>query len=166
MSVYFRILGPTKDNLITSTGYAIIWSSGGCGSIIHHWLQYFINDRVRYMQQNLTPMEPHWHLNISYVSISLIHYFWSFVHFLLDLWNVYGDCENYSVMKGHQGAIMDLQYSMDGTWVRDYVIIRGHINWYYIYIIILYICSDLIYVTSECYLQLLLTKLVTSYFLC
>ena len=30
------------------------------------------------------------------------------------LWNVYGDCENYTVMKGHSGAIMELQYSMDG----------------------------------------------------
>lgn len=33
---------------------------------------------------------------------------------LPDLWNVYGDCENYAVMKGHTGAIMELQYSYDG----------------------------------------------------
>ncbi len=31
------------------------------------------------------------------------------------LWNVYGDCENYAVMKGHTGAIMEIQYSTDGT---------------------------------------------------
>ncbi len=31
-----------------------------------------------------------------------------------DLWNVYGDCENYAVMKGHTGSIMELQYSTDG----------------------------------------------------
>ena len=30
------------------------------------------------------------------------------------LWNVYGDCENYAVMKGHTGAIMELHYSADG----------------------------------------------------
>lgn len=31
-----------------------------------------------------------------------------------DLWNVYGECENYVVMKGHSGAIMEVQYSTDG----------------------------------------------------
>ena len=30
------------------------------------------------------------------------------------LWNVYGDCENYAVMKGHTGAIMELHFSADG----------------------------------------------------
>ena len=34
-----------------------------------------------------------------------------------DLWNVYGECENYAVMKGHTGAIMELQYSTDGRLV-------------------------------------------------
>ncbi len=37
---------------------------------------------------------------------------------LIDLWNVYGDCENYTVMKGHSGAIMELHYSMDGRYVH------------------------------------------------
>lgn len=36
-------------------------------------------------------------------------------HLAVVLWNVYGDCENYSVMKGHTGAIMEIQYSSDGT---------------------------------------------------
>ncbi|VDK23312.1 unnamed protein product [Anisakis simplex] len=29
------------------------------------------------------------------------------------LWNVYGDCENFSVLKGHIGAIMDIHFSSD-----------------------------------------------------
>lgn len=29
------------------------------------------------------------------------------------LWNVYGDCENFSTLKGHTGAIMDLYFSTD-----------------------------------------------------
>lgn len=33
------------------------------------------------------------------------------------LWNVYGECENYAVMKGHTGAIMELHYSADGRCV-------------------------------------------------
>ena len=32
------------------------------------------------------------------------------------LWNVYGDCENYSMMTGHTGAILQLQYSRDGRY--------------------------------------------------
>jgi len=32
----------------------------------------------------------------------------------LVLWNTYGDCENYGVMDGHKGAILDLQWSRDG----------------------------------------------------
>lgn len=35
------------------------------------------------------------------------------------LWNVYGDCENYAVMKGHTGAIMELHYSADGRYTVD-----------------------------------------------
>jgi Prp8 binding protein len=31
------------------------------------------------------------------------------------LWNVYGDCENYSMMTGHTGAILELHYSRDGS---------------------------------------------------
>ncbi|XP_071955221.1 U5 small nuclear ribonucleoprotein 40 kDa protein-like isoform X1 [Antedon mediterranea] len=34
---------------------------------------------------------------------------------LIYMWNVYGECDNYSVLKGHQGAIMDLQYNTDGS---------------------------------------------------
>jgi Prp8 binding protein len=29
------------------------------------------------------------------------------------LWNTYGDCENYGIMDGHKGAILDLQWSRD-----------------------------------------------------
>ena len=32
------------------------------------------------------------------------------------LWNVYGECENYAVLRGHQGAIMELQYNTDGRY--------------------------------------------------
>ncbi len=31
------------------------------------------------------------------------------------LWNVYGECENWASLTGHGGAIMDLQFSNDGT---------------------------------------------------
>lgn len=29
------------------------------------------------------------------------------------LWNTYGDCENYGLLNGHKGAILDLQWSRD-----------------------------------------------------
>lgn len=29
------------------------------------------------------------------------------------LWNTHGDCENYGVLQGHKGAILDLQWSRD-----------------------------------------------------
>ena len=44
------------------------------------------------------------------------------------LWNVYGDCENYAVMKGHTGAIMELHYSADGRYtdnINTHVICAG-----------------------------------------
>lgn len=31
------------------------------------------------------------------------------------LWNVYGECENFAVLKGHAGAVIELQFSTDGT---------------------------------------------------
>ena len=31
-----------------------------------------------------------------------------------DLWNVYGECENFAVLKGHTGAVMELHFSLDG----------------------------------------------------
>ena len=34
--------------------------------------------------------------------------------FFPDLWNVYGDCENFAVLKGHTGAVMELHFSLDG----------------------------------------------------
>ncbi|VDK80263.1 unnamed protein product, partial [Onchocerca ochengi] len=33
------------------------------------------------------------------------------------LWNVYGECENFSILKGHAGAIMDLHFSTDGSYL-------------------------------------------------
>lgn len=32
---------------------------------------------------------------------------------MLVLWNTYGDCENYGIMEGHKGAVLDLQWSRD-----------------------------------------------------
>jgi len=31
------------------------------------------------------------------------------------LWNVYGECENFSVLKGHTGAVMDLHFATDAS---------------------------------------------------
>ncbi|XP_065830452.1 U5 small nuclear ribonucleoprotein 40 kDa protein-like [Oscarella lobularis] len=31
------------------------------------------------------------------------------------LWNVFGECENFGVLKGHAGAIMELHFSTDGS---------------------------------------------------
>lgn len=36
---------------------------------------------------------------------------------------MYGECENYAVMKGHTGAIMELQYSTDGRLVRVIIVV-------------------------------------------
>ena len=38
-----------------------------------------------------------------------------------DLWNVYGECENFAVMKGHTGSILELHYSTDGRLVYDVI---------------------------------------------
>lgn len=32
-----------------------------------------------------------------------------------DFWAVYGECENFAILKGHTGAVMELQFSTDGT---------------------------------------------------
>merc|ERR1739848_855841 len=34
---------------------------------------------------------------------------------LIYLWNVYGDCENFAVLKGHKGAILDMHFTVDGS---------------------------------------------------
>ncbi|CAB3401077.1 unnamed protein product [Caenorhabditis bovis] len=31
------------------------------------------------------------------------------------LWNVFGDCENFAVLKGHKGAVMDLKFNTDSS---------------------------------------------------
>uniref|UniRef100_A0A0M3HJF2 WD_REPEATS_REGION domain-containing protein n=1 Tax=Ascaris lumbricoides TaxID=6252 RepID=A0A0M3HJF2_ASCLU len=33
------------------------------------------------------------------------------------LWNVYGECENFSVLKGHIGAVMDVHFSTDSGYL-------------------------------------------------
>ena len=37
-------------------------------------------------------------------------------HFFADLWNVFGESENYAILPGHKGAILDLQFSRDGRY--------------------------------------------------
>ena len=36
-----------------------------------------------------------------------------------DLWNVYNECENFAVLKGHTGAIMELHFNIDGRYSTD-----------------------------------------------
>lgn len=33
------------------------------------------------------------------------------------LWNTYGDCDNYGIIEGHKGAVLDLQWSRDSKYV-------------------------------------------------
>ncbi|KAF9582614.1 hypothetical protein BGW38_010968 [Lunasporangiospora selenospora] len=35
----------------------------------------------------------------------------------ISLWNTYGDCTNYGVIKGHSGTILELQWSRDGSMI-------------------------------------------------
>lgn len=37
------------------------------------------------------------------------------IYILTVIWNVYGECENISVLTGHSGAIMELHFSPDGN---------------------------------------------------
>ena len=39
--------------------------------------------------------------------------------FQSDLWNVYDECENFAVLKGHTGAIMELHFNIDGRYGRS-----------------------------------------------
>lgn len=34
---------------------------------------------------------------------------------LILLWNVYGDCDNYVILKGYSGVVMELYYNIDGS---------------------------------------------------
>ena len=34
--------------------------------------------------------------------------------FFSDLWNVYDECDNFAILKGHTGAVMELRFSLDG----------------------------------------------------
>lgn len=36
---------------------------------------------------------------------------------IIFLWNVYGECENFSVLKGHAGAVMDVHFSTDSGYL-------------------------------------------------
>lgn len=42
------------------------------------------------------------------------------VFILTDLWNVYDECENFAVLKGHTGAIMELHFNIDGRYSMHY----------------------------------------------
>ena len=33
------------------------------------------------------------------------------------MWNTYGECDNYAVLSGHKGAVLDLHYSFDGDFI-------------------------------------------------
>lgn len=48
------------------------------------------------------------------LSSCFLIFFSCFYMLFLVLWNVYGECENFSTLKGHAGAIMDLHFSTDG----------------------------------------------------
>lgn len=48
------------------------------------------------------------------LSSCFLIFFSCFYMLILVLWNVYGECENFSTLKGHAGAIMDLHFSTDG----------------------------------------------------
>lgn len=68
---------------------------------------------------NILPRE---HLTIKYVS-SFYASFWSDLRAKLGLfsphwqvlWNTYGDCKNYMVLKGHKLPILELRWSRDGN---------------------------------------------------
>lgn len=34
---------------------------------------------------------------------------------LIHLWNVYGECENYAILKGHSGCVLELSFAPDGS---------------------------------------------------
>ena len=36
------------------------------------------------------------------------------IFYILDFWTVYGECENFAVLKGHTGAVMELHFATDG----------------------------------------------------
>jgi WD40 repeat protein len=39
------------------------------------------------------------------------------MNLILVLWNTYGDCDNYGIIEGHKGAVLDLQWSRDSKYV-------------------------------------------------
>ena len=38
-------------------------------------------------------------------------------HWAIVLWNTYGDCENYGLMEGHKGAVLELRWSRDSRMI-------------------------------------------------
>lgn len=46
--------------------------------------------------------------------VSVQHQDQEIFHLFPDFWTVYGECENFTVLKGHTGAVMDLEFSTDG----------------------------------------------------
>lgn len=53
-------------------------------------------------------------LIVQYVSIPLLA---CEIRLIVVLWNTYGDCENYGIIEGHKGAVLDLQWSRDSKYV-------------------------------------------------
>ena len=35
----------------------------------------------------------------------------------LFLWNTFGECENYAILSGHKGSVLDLHFSVDGDYM-------------------------------------------------
>ena len=51
-------------------------------------------------------------MRVSFFSL----YFWITIFYSqIFLWNVYGDCENFAVIKGHSGAVMDINFNTDAS---------------------------------------------------
>jgi len=39
------------------------------------------------------------------------------MYVFIDLWKVYGECENFLDLEGHKGPVLDLHWSTDGEYV-------------------------------------------------
>ena len=53
--------------------------------------------------------------------------------FSVDLWNVYGECDNYGVLKGHSGCVLELSFSPDGRQVIGIIEVATKCH-YWIYV--------------------------------
>ncbi len=81
----------------------------------HHRTEKFVRSILPFSVFDICSFE-----QISYVSADYFNSRLFFNNFFfspdpLDLWNTYGDCENFAVLSGHTNAIMELAWSHDGT---------------------------------------------------